>query len=904
MAKLSALEIDVIVAAENALANLRKLNDGLGETENETKKAGEGAKKMGDSFAASAIGIGAVTAAMAGVISAGREFVGLAQKQELAEIKLANAMSRRGDVTGEGTERLKAQASALQELTGIGDEQTIQAQAMLATFNLNAEAIENLIPSVLDMAAATQQATGQTADLQATAMQLGKAITDSPATLKRYGIAMSDAEEEALKLAEGQEKAALLAQIVQNNFGGTAETIGGAGAGAFQKASAAIGDLQENIGFIIQDAILPLVNIVKSAVDWFKQITDRSSALSGVLKTLVQVALPIVGIIAAITAGMGVYLAVTALAAAANTSLAATFTALWTAATGPIGLVIGAIVAIGAAMVALYKNVEPVRKILDQVWDGIVQAWDIVSPIFAMLGDVISEIGGLVWELLVTPFEAVWEVLTTVIGVVWDTVKALFGLTDAGGGSVDIMGLLQKAVAFVQKGLLGLKGTIGGVRAAFAELKNVIGEFWDALTSLRFDKLGEILSGAADRMKTAYQKGFVETVNAQKETQDEQKQSAKQHQSAMTSVTTKGAKKRADELYKIAQDALKRQQDLELAQLDFIDALESEKLRVRMEYLQRAIELAKQHKQDTTDLLHQQALIEIQIEKKTTEELRKNVEARIAIRKQIDEYRVQAAIERSNEEQAALIESEQRLENELAMLEEWRKSEELTEQEYELLREQMRSAHLDRIAEIEAKARDEREKADKEAAEKQIAIEQSKRDTILSGVSGMFGDLAAASKEQFELSKAFRTAEGLVNTYSSAIKAYESLAAFPPLAIAAAAAATAAGLANVARIQAQDPPGYRSGGYTGDMPVNQAAGVVHGQVFVMNAPATARNRAALEAMNAGATASEAFGVDAPGAPEFGGGGVAVNLNGEFVMRGNDLVLVAANTIMKQRTGTY
>lgn len=46
-------------------------------------------------------------------------------------------------------------------------------------------------------------------------------------------------------------------------------------------------------------------------------------------------------------------------------------------------------------------------------------------------------------------------------------------------------------------------------------------------------------------------------------------------------------------------------------------------------------------------------------------------------------------------------------------------------------------------------------------------------------------------------------------------------------------------------------PGYASGGYTGDFGTDQVAGVVHGREFVMNAAATARNRAALDAMNRG-----------------------------------------------------
>ncbi|MBN46214.1 MAG: hypothetical protein CMH23_07040 [Methylophaga sp.] len=48
--------------------------------------------------------------------------------------------------------------------------------------------------------------------------------------------------------------------------------------------------------------------------------------------------------------------------------------------------------------------------------------------------------------------------------------------------------------------------------------------------------------------------------------------------------------------------------------------------------------------------------------------------------------------------------------------------------------------------------------------------------------------------------------------------------------------------------------GFESGGYTGNVGRKEIAGVVHGQEYVVNAAATARNRDTLEAMNRGATA--------------------------------------------------
>lgn len=51
--------------------------------------------------------------------------------------------------------------------------------------------------------------------------------------------------------------------------------------------------------------------------------------------------------------------------------------------------------------------------------------------------------------------------------------------------------------------------------------------------------------------------------------------------------------------------------------------------------------------------------------------------------------------------------------------------------------------------------------------------------------------------------------------------------------------------------------GFEQGGYTGDFGKSQVAGVVHGREFVVNAAATAKNRAVLEAMNRGSSVSSA-----------------------------------------------
>jgi hypothetical protein len=90
-------------------------------------------------------------------------------------------------------------------------------------------------------------------------------------------------------------------------------------------------------------------------------------------------------------------------------------------------------------------------------------------------------------------------------------------------------------------------------------------------------------------------------------------------------------------------------------------------------------------------------------------------------------------------------------------------------------------------------------------------IRENYQQKAVQGFSGMFGNIAKAAqafgKKGFQVWKAMSMAQALVDTYSSATAAYKAMVGLPVigpgLAIAAAAAAIAAGMANVAMISKQ-----------------------------------------------------------------------------------------------------
>lgn len=124
---------------------------------------------------------------------------------------------------------------------------------------------------------------------------------------------------------------------------------------------------------------------------------------------------------------------------------------------------------------------------------------------------------------------------------------------------------------------------------------------------------------------------------------------------------------------------------------------------------------------------------------------------------------------------------------------------------------------------------------DRQYAAQRNKIEQARGELALQTSANIFGQLATLSSshnsKMAAIGKAAAIAQAIINTYQSATEAYKSLAGIPvigpALAVGAAAAAVAAGLANVAQIRAQSVGGYAEGGYTGAGGKHQVAGVVH-----------------------------------------------------------------------------
>ena len=327
-----------------------------------TIKGLEGSLKKAESslnkFAKNATAIGgtlskALTVPLTGFATAS---VFAFDKQAKAVAQVEQAILSTGGAAGKTSKELQKMASSLQENSLFGDEEILQkVTAQLLTFtNISGNAFDRTQQAALDLA------TRLGGDLQSASIQLGKALNDPVANLSalsRAGIQFSEEQKELIdalvetgRLAEAQ---TVILDELEKQYGGSAKAAAAAGAGGITQLKNSFGDLMEQIGEVIVEAILPFVDRLKEIVKQL-QATDKET-----LKFYVT--------IGALSAAIGP--ALIALGAMAK-GLTAVKVALMFTFKNPYVLVTAGVVALIGYFTTLYIKAKRVNDLLKEPFDS------------------------------------------------------------------------------------------------------------------------------------------------------------------------------------------------------------------------------------------------------------------------------------------------------------------------------------------------------------------------------------------------------------------------------------------------------------------------------------------------------------------------------------------------------
>ncbi len=305
--------------------DVAELEAGLGKVKTKLEAHEKEFRKIG--LTMTAIG-GVMTAFFAKSISE-------AVKAEAAEMKLRQALSNVEGASKTGADMLLKYAEALQQTTGIEDEEIKISEPRLATFGLNEKQIAALIPRILDMATARARATGEEINLAEATMAVGRAVTGHMDLLGRQGVVIS---EETKRTGDFN----LMLKDLDKAFGGAAVAAGQTFAGQMRILKVNIGETMEQIGSRLLPILLPLVTKIG---DIAKRVLDWIDAHQGLMKTLVPILAGLGGLMTILGPMVMIFPKIVG-------GVMATGKALIWLATNPIVLAIGAA---GLLAISLYK---------------------------------------------------------------------------------------------------------------------------------------------------------------------------------------------------------------------------------------------------------------------------------------------------------------------------------------------------------------------------------------------------------------------------------------------------------------------------------------------------------------------------------------------------------------------
>lgn len=431
------------------------------------------------------------------------EAITAAEAQVEAETKLEAVLGNVKSLASGGAEAIRAAkaelmevASQLQKTGIIGDEVTLAGMQQLATYQLSTEQISVLSKGMTDLLAQQKGLNATQEDAVSIANLIGKAMSGNAGALTRVGITMDENQKKMLETGDATQRAAVLAEILEQNVGGVNEALAGTDQGKIKQFQNAYGDMTEEVGKrlltmkaslmelasgalpAVQRAAIAVIDKIQPylerGITWIGDHTeDIKGALlrvkDGVAKvwgfvrpilsfaaqhanTLIPAILGVAGAMSALSVVSDVANKVSKLKDGISLAkdafgglkgmIGGVGGVLKVLAAGPVGLVIAGITAAAAAVIYLYTHSERFRALVAKVGAAFVAFGTAVKDAAVGLRDKFSEVFGEIKSVVTTAFNAIKRVAGPVID----------GIRTA----------LEKVAAFIQTVKAGLKDLSSG----------------------------------------------------------------------------------------------------------------------------------------------------------------------------------------------------------------------------------------------------------------------------------------------------------------------------------------------------------------------------------------------------------------------------------------------------------
>ena len=197
-----------------------------------------------------------------------------------AGAKLAQVMRNTIGASNEEIKAIKELTAAQQALGVVGDEVQLAGAQELATYVTMTSTLETLIPAMNDMVAQQYGLSASAENAASIATMMGKVLSGQTSALSRYGYTFTKAQEEILKYGTEAQRAATLAEVVEQSVGGMNAALAATPSGRLKQVSNTLGDIKENFGKAVASLLttfLPALNLICSVLASVATLANKAA---------------------------------------------------------------------------------------------------------------------------------------------------------------------------------------------------------------------------------------------------------------------------------------------------------------------------------------------------------------------------------------------------------------------------------------------------------------------------------------------------------------------------------------------------------------------------------------------------------------------------------------------------
>lgn len=236
------------------------------------------------------MGIAAVGIASIGTFF--KEAMEFATDFELSQAKLAQVMI---NTMGASNEQIQSivELTNTYEALGVQSQDAQMAGAQeLGTYLTKTKTLQNLIPVMNDMLSQQYGVNASQESAVVIATMLGKVMNGQVGALSRYGYSFDEAQEKILKFGSEEERAAILADVVNESVGGMNQTLLKTDAGKMFALGNALDDVKLKVGKLANDFKMKLID---AALPLVKKLSDALLVTANIVFPAVGLAVNVLG---------------------------------------------------------------------------------------------------------------------------------------------------------------------------------------------------------------------------------------------------------------------------------------------------------------------------------------------------------------------------------------------------------------------------------------------------------------------------------------------------------------------------------------------------------------------------------------------------------------------------------